>query len=217
VGNDKIQPLSFLWSMVLLFVVAMAILLSVLRLPATASVTDQLGLVAGCALVILIFSIGVIVVYYLAVKIDLTHLLSEAGGGASLSRFQFLIFTFVISLSLFLIVVSTNNFPAKIPPEILTLLGISASTYAVSKGIQATSPGGLQPKSGAAQGGGGGADGAAGGAAPGAGGGAGGAAGGAAAGAGGGAGGAAGGAAAGAGGGAGGAAGGAAAGGGLQG
>lgn len=76
-------------------------------------------------------------------KIDISKILEEKGtGGASMSRFQLLIFTFVIALSLFLIVVSTGNFPAKIPPEILTLLGISASTYAVSKGIQTSASNG---------------------------------------------------------------------------
>jgi len=74
-------------------------------------------------------------------EIDISTLLSEAGGGgASFSRFQFLVFTFVIALSLFLVIVHEYKFPDKIPPEILTLLGISASTYAVSKGIQATDP-----------------------------------------------------------------------------
>src|SRR5215471_19074358 len=78
-------------------------------------------------------------------KIDISRLLEEKGangekgGGASMSRFQLLIFTFVIALSLFLIVVNTGAFPDKIPPEVLTLLGISATTYAVSKGIQAGS------------------------------------------------------------------------------
>jgi hypothetical protein len=78
-------------------------------------------------------------------KIDISRILEEkgapdtTGGGASMSRFQLLIFTFVIALSLFLIVVNTGHFPEKIPPEILTLLGISATTYAVSKGIQAGS------------------------------------------------------------------------------
>jgi hypothetical protein len=77
-------------------------------------------------------------------KIDISRLLEEksadgATGAASMSRFQLLIFTFVISLSLFLIVVNTGAFPNKIPPEVLTLLGISATTYAVSKGIQAGS------------------------------------------------------------------------------
>ena len=77
-------------------------------------------------------------------KIDISGILEEksATGGtgtASMSRFQLLIFTFVIALSLFLIVVNPGHFPDKIPPEVLTLLGISATTYAVSKGIQAGS------------------------------------------------------------------------------
>jgi hypothetical protein len=80
-------------------------------------------------------------------KIDISAILEEkaANGttaGASMSRFQLLIFTFVIALSLFLIVVHTGCFPKTIPPEVLTLLGISASTYAVSKGIQAGSKNG---------------------------------------------------------------------------
>lgn len=77
-------------------------------------------------------------------KIDISRLLEEkgaAGGGASMSRFQFLIFTFVVAISLLLIVVSNSphKFPDDIPAGVLTLLGISASTYAVSKGIQAGS------------------------------------------------------------------------------
>jgi len=77
-------------------------------------------------------------------EIDISRILEEksadgAPGPASMSRFQLLIFTFVIALSLFLIVVNTKAFPIKIPPEILTLLGISATTYAVSKVIQAGS------------------------------------------------------------------------------
>jgi hypothetical protein len=60
-----------------------------------------------------------------------------------MSRFQLLVFTFVIALSLFLMVVAQNGtkFP-EIPANVLTLLGISASTYAVSKGIQAGSKNG---------------------------------------------------------------------------
>jgi hypothetical protein len=83
-------------------------------------------------------------------KIDISRILEEkaANGttsGASMSRFQLLIFTFVISLSLFLIVANTKEFPKTMPPEVLTLLGISASTYAVSKGIQAGSKNGGDP------------------------------------------------------------------------
>lgn len=72
--------------------------------------------------------------------IDISKILEEKGAtGASMSRFQLLIFTFVIAISLFLIVVNTGEFPKQIPPEVLTLLGISATTYAVSKGITAGS------------------------------------------------------------------------------
>ncbi len=74
-------------------------------------------------------------------KIDISGLLQEKGapgGGASMSRFQLLIFTFVVAISLLLIVVSSEPraFPSEIPVGVLTLLGISATTYAVSKGIQ---------------------------------------------------------------------------------
>jgi hypothetical protein len=72
-------------------------------------------------------------------KIDISQILTEKGTeGASMSRFQLLIFTFVIALSLFLIVVTKQDFPT-IPTQILELLGISATTYGVGKGIQATS------------------------------------------------------------------------------
>ena len=78
-------------------------------------------------------------------KIDISRILEEkvsadaqTPGGASMSRFQLLIFTFVIAISFFLIVVNTHKFPESISPQVLTLLGISASTYAVSKGIQAS-------------------------------------------------------------------------------
>jgi hypothetical protein len=72
-------------------------------------------------------------------KIDISRLLEEKdspGGGASMSRFQFLVFTFVVAISLLLIVVWNHDFPKDIPAGVLTLLGISATTFAVSKGIQ---------------------------------------------------------------------------------
>ena len=65
-------------------------------------------------------------------KINLEHLLSEADGSASMSRFQLLIFTFVIAISFFEIVEHGMTFP-EIPTGVLTLLGISASTYAVGQ------------------------------------------------------------------------------------
>src|SRR6202008_5160127 len=67
-------------------------------------------------------------------------LVNEANGQASMSRFQLLIFIFVIAVSLFEVVENrTTTFP-EIPSGILTLLGISASTYAVSKGISYSQP-----------------------------------------------------------------------------
>jgi hypothetical protein len=81
-------------------------------------------------------------------EIDLSKLISEANGDASMSRFQFLIFTFVIAGSYFLMVVwsltATGggvNLP-NIPPGVLGLIGISGGSYLVSKGIQKTAEAG---------------------------------------------------------------------------
>jgi hypothetical protein len=110
----------------------------------TQSALNKLKIATGFTLLALIFLLGFAVLVAIANgTIDLTGLLSETGGagdskGASLSRLQLLIFTLVIALSLFLVTVAKMDFPA-IPADILTLLGISASTYAVSKGIQAGS------------------------------------------------------------------------------
>ncbi len=101
----------------------------------------QLSIAYG--MLVLLFLFGFLVLAGIASgKIDISSLLSEIGGGASMSRFQLLIFTFVIALSLFLVVTYKYEFP-KIPTEVLMLLGISATTYGVSKGIQvgATSQG----------------------------------------------------------------------------
>ena len=80
----------------------------------------------------------IIVVLILMGRIRLDRLISEPNGDASLSRFQFLIFTFVIAVSFVLIVVGEDppSFPDRIPSELFVLLGISAGTYALSKGIQ---------------------------------------------------------------------------------
>jgi hypothetical protein len=67
-------------------------------------------------------------------RIDLSSILAEANGSASMSRLQLLIFTLVIAISLFILIERGGAFPA-IPDGVLTLLGISASTYAVGKGI----------------------------------------------------------------------------------
>jgi hypothetical protein len=78
-------------------------------------------------------------------RIVLNKLISEPNGDASLSRLQFLIFTFVIAMSLFLIIVGQKGGPAfpEIPAGIMALLGISGGSYLVSKGIQFSNPAGV--------------------------------------------------------------------------
>jgi hypothetical protein len=107
-----------------------------------------LGLVFGWIIAILMGGFGAIILWKMARnRIDLKELIDEPGGGASLSRFQFLVFTFVIALSYFLLVV---EFLASDPlhfelPNIaggaLALLGISSGSYVLAKGIQSASGG----------------------------------------------------------------------------
>ena len=84
-------------------------------------------------------SAGVILWKIARNDIDLKHLISEPGGDASLSRFQFLIFTFVVAMSLFMVTLGQDvpAFPDSIPPGVFALLGISGGSYVISKGIQA--------------------------------------------------------------------------------
>ena len=89
---------------------------------------------------ILLFLFGFLVLAAIAGgKIDISMLLEEKGtGGASMGRFQLLIFTFVIGLSFFLVVLCKCDSIPDIPTNVLALLGVSATTYGVGKGIQAT-------------------------------------------------------------------------------
>src|SRR5436189_6382730 len=99
----------------------------------------------GCELLACLFlgALGIIVLGKVVTnKIDLEWLISEDNGHASMSRFQLLIFTFVIAISFVKLTEENKNneFP-KVDSGVLTLLGISASTYAVGKGIQKSSNG----------------------------------------------------------------------------
>jgi hypothetical protein len=79
-------------------------------------------------------------------EINLNSLVSEANGEASMSRFQLLIFTFVVAIGILELIDKMNpaGFPP-IPDGVLTLLGISASTYAVGKGISYSQPQLMKP------------------------------------------------------------------------
>lgn len=91
--------------------------------------------VCGVILCVFLGLLGGLILWYIWTgRINLSSLLSEANGDASLSRFQLLIFTFVIAFSFFYLVETGHIFP-NVPEGVLTLLGISASTYAVGKGI----------------------------------------------------------------------------------
>jgi hypothetical protein len=75
-------------------------------------------------------------------EINLSNLLEEVNGQASMSRFQLLVFTLVVAVGVFLSILHTLTLP-EIPNSILVLLGISASTYAAGKGISFSRPEGL--------------------------------------------------------------------------
>jgi hypothetical protein len=113
---------------------------------------ELLELFAGYVICILIAVIGFVVAWKLVTgQIDLSALLQEKDGtnaGASMGRFQLLIFIFVIAISFFLVVISNikitqyrpgekgpAGFP-EVPQGVLLLLGISTSGYAVGKAIQ---------------------------------------------------------------------------------
>jgi len=108
----------------------------------------------GCVVALLIFLLGIaVIVQMFDGRINLSKLVSEENGVASLSRFQFLIFTFVISMSLLLMVVAqikttgTLSFPNL--NNVWALLGISGGSYVVSKGIQKNFEATQRPEAGA--------------------------------------------------------------------
>ncbi|MEI9928311.1 MAG: hypothetical protein WDN44_12210 [Sphingomonas sp.] len=57
---------------------------------------------------------------------------------ASLSRFQLLIFTFVIAGVYLVLCLESGTF-VEMPQNVVLLLGVSGTTYAASKGIKAAS------------------------------------------------------------------------------
>lgn len=100
-----------------------------------------LGLVIGWVLTVFVGALGGLILWKVFKnEIDLRYIISDEDGDASLSRFQFLIFTFVVSISLFYIIVNQvpPGYPQNIPNQILALLGISGGSYVLSKGIQSS-------------------------------------------------------------------------------
>ena len=90
-----------------------------------------------------LFFVGleVLIIYMIATnKIDLNYLVSDEHGDASLSRFQFLIFTFVIGAGFLFLTVKNIAFPT-VDEGVLMLLGISGATYAIGKTLDKPAPG----------------------------------------------------------------------------
>lgn len=98
-----------------------------------------------------IFSIIVMVLAFIVLwkiwtdEISLKGLLTEVSppgspasdAKASLSRFQMLVFTFVIAGLFTMLSMEAHGF-VDIPQNVLILLGISGGTYVVSKGVSAS-------------------------------------------------------------------------------
>jgi hypothetical protein len=121
-------------------------------------VTALLGVIIGWTVAIFVICLEILILFFIFIGtakigwkwdtetkswinkrgIDLEKLISEENGDASMSRFQLLIFTLVISLSLLLTIVSNKPFafPKEIPNQILALLGISGGSYVLSKAVQ---------------------------------------------------------------------------------
>lgn len=82
-------------------------------------------------------------------KMDLSGLVTETGshpgsqGKASLSRFQALLFTFVIA-GLMLVLSIEHGEMVEVPETVLGILGISIGGYTLSKGIQGSKKDGSQ-------------------------------------------------------------------------
>ena len=97
---------------------------------------EWLTLIIGWEIAILVGLFGLVILALMAAgKINLAKLISEKDGDASMSRFQFLIFTFVIALSLVYLTMKEGGFPV-IPAGVFAILGISGGSYVISKGIQ---------------------------------------------------------------------------------
>jgi len=145
--NKMLRTISFVGP-----VAMVALSLSSVGCTAVAGSADQaetlLKVAAGYLALLFLLLYGGVVLWKVIDRNEIGTIIEENGGGASMSRFQFLIFTFVVAFGIVFLLAKNNQFPT-IPADVLTLLGISASTYAVSKGI--TASGTLPPKNGPAK------------------------------------------------------------------
>jgi hypothetical protein len=102
----------------------------------------MLAYIVAAVLIFIVPGTAVLILYMIFKgRIDLSQVLTEPDSTkASLSRFQFLLFTFVV-VGLFLLLSIESGTFVNIPDSVLGLLGISAGSYAISKGITANANG----------------------------------------------------------------------------
>jgi hypothetical protein len=98
----------------------------------------------GWIVAVFIGLLGLVVLGKIIVgQIKLDTLIADQEGYASMSRFQFLVFTFVVAGGLAYLVLGHGQgapqFPT-IPEGVLILLGISGGSYAIGKGIDRQTP-----------------------------------------------------------------------------
>jgi uncharacterized BrkB/YihY/UPF0761 family membrane protein len=117
---------------------------------------DTIRIAVGWVVVVFVAALGgTVLVKIWKDQINLNLLLgNDKDGDASMSRFQLMIFTFVVVLSFFYLVTAPNaeGLP-DVPGSVLTMLGISGSAYLVAKGIDAPPGGGGGGQGGGGQGG----------------------------------------------------------------
>jgi hypothetical protein len=92
------------------------------------------------SVVLFITGVEAMILYQIATnKINLHLLISDDGGDASLSRFQFLLFTFIIGAGVLHLTLKGSAFPT-IDEGVLMLLGISGASYAIGKSLDKPQP-----------------------------------------------------------------------------
>lgn len=69
---------------------------------------------------------------------ELNDAIRSSAAKASLSRFQFLIFTFVVAGLFLLLSIEAGAF-VEVPPTVLGLIGLSGGSFVISKGISNSS------------------------------------------------------------------------------
>ncbi len=99
----------------------------------------DLAMLVAIVLSIILLGFGAVILGMIMTgQIDLSDILVESNENgskkASLSRLQFLIFSFVIAGLYLVICVESGTF-VDVPPGVLILLGISGGSYVASKGI----------------------------------------------------------------------------------